>query len=140
MFGSRRTVLGALGAVVLCLLGVILATGQAAQQARVPMAEEVFKNVPVLRGIPVDEFMDTMGMFSAATNMNCTDCHTEESGGSWEKYADDTDLKRTARRMTLMMNNINRTNFANRKVVTCYTCHRGTQRPEAVANLTAQYG
>jgi hypothetical protein len=84
--------------------------------------------------------MDTMGMFAAATNMNCTDCHTEESSGSWEKYADDTDLKRTARRMTLMMNNINRTNFMGRKVVTCYTCHRGNQRPEAVPSLTVQYG
>ena len=142
MFGSRRTIFSALGTLLLCLLGVVFASGQAgqAQQQRVPMAEEVFKNVPVLRGIPVDEFMDTMGMFAAATNMNCTDCHTEESSGSWEKYADDTDLKRTARRMTLMMNNINRTNFMGRKVVTCYTCHRGNQRPDAVPSLTVQYG
>jgi hypothetical protein len=104
------------------------------------MAEEVFKNVPVLKGIPVDEFMDTMGMFSAATNMNCTDCHTEESGSSWERYADDTDLKRTARRMVLMVNTINRNNFGGARAVTCFTCHRGAQRPEVVPNLAIQYG
>ena len=30
------------------------------------MAEQVFKNVQVLKGIPVNEFMGTMGVFSAA--------------------------------------------------------------------------
>src|SRR5437867_8714539 len=30
------------------------------------MSEEAFKNVQVLKGIPVDEFMGTMGLFSAA--------------------------------------------------------------------------
>ena len=39
----------------------------------------------------------------------CTDCHTEESGGDWARYADDNDLKRTARRMMLMVDAINRT-------------------------------
>src|SRR5690349_12115600 len=107
MFGSRGMILSVLGV----LLGVALAKGQTGQQQRPPMSEEVFKNLAILRGIPIDEFMDTMGMFSAATGLNCTRCHSDESNGSWERYADDTDLKRTARRMMLMMNNINMTNF-----------------------------
>ena len=37
-----------------------------AQPARPPMAEEVFKNIQVLKGIPVDEFMGTMGLFSSS--------------------------------------------------------------------------
>ena len=37
-----------------------------------PKAEAVFKNVLVLKGIPVDEFLDTMGMFAAATAKDCT--------------------------------------------------------------------
>ena len=37
----------------------------------VVLAEQYFKNIQALRGIPVDEFMDTMGMFAAATGMNC---------------------------------------------------------------------
>ena len=53
----------------LWLLSASLVGGQG---ARVPMAEEVFKNIQVLKGIPVDEFMGTMGFFSAALGMNCT--------------------------------------------------------------------
>ena len=35
-----------------------------------------FKNITVLKGIPVDEFMGTMGLFSAALSFCCKDCHT----------------------------------------------------------------
>src|SRR5262245_34409973 len=136
-FGSRRIILGGLGTVVASLLAVGFASGQAAQE-RPQMAETVFKNVSVLKGIPVDEFMDTMGMFSAALSMNCTDCHTSDSTSSWEQFAADTELKKTARRMVLMMNNINRTNFQGARNVTCWTCHRGDQRPKVVPSLTVQ--
>ena len=33
---------------------------------RPPVAEDVFKNVQVLKGIPVNQFMETMGVFSAS--------------------------------------------------------------------------
>ena len=104
------------------------------------MAEDVFKNIQVLRGIPVDEFMGTMGFFSASLGLNCTDCHIGESGGNWVRYADDNDLKRTARRMMLMVQNINRTNFGGRQVVTCFTCHRGSDRPTVMPSLNGLYG
>jgi photosynthetic reaction center cytochrome c subunit len=104
------------------------------------MAEEVFKNIQVLRGIPVDQFMGTMGFFSAALGMNCTDCHVDESGGSWAKYADDNDLKRTARRMVQMVAGINKGNFAGRQVVTCNTCHRGSTKPNVMPSLNLLYG
>ena len=132
--------LGSTMILFLCLMGVTSAKGQTAQAPRPQMAEQVFKNVPVIRGIPVDEFMDTMGMFSAALSLNCTDCHTSDSTGSWDKFAEETPLKQTARRMVTMVNTINRTNFAGRKVVTCYTCHRGDQQPKVVPSLTLQYG
>jgi hypothetical protein len=127
------------GAVTAWLLGATLAAGQAQPAARAQMAEQVFKNVQVLRGIPVDEFMGTMGFFSASLGLNCTDCHGEESGGSWERYADETDLKRTARQMTLMVQNINRTSFGGRQVVTCSTCHRGNSRPNVMPSLNLLY-
>ena len=63
-----------------------------------------------------------------------------ESGGSWEKYADDNAHKRTARQMVLMMSAINRDNFGGRQVVTCYTCHRGGNRPKVTPSLAALYG
>src|SRR5262245_1343074 len=93
MFGSRRFILGALCSTAACVLVVGLANGQAGQPtqaARQPMAEQVFKKVDILKGIPVDEFMDTMGMFSAALSLNCIDCHVPESVGGWERSEEHT--------------------------------------------------
>ncbi len=104
------------------------------------MAEDVFKNVQVLKGIPVNQFMETMGFFSASLGADCTFCHVAESGGSWEKYADDIQRKRTARGMVTMVAAINKGNFGGRQVVTCYTCHRGGNRPKVTPSLAALYG
>src|SRR5262245_13561636 len=121
------------------LLGAI---GTAAQTpvSRPQMAEEAFKNVQVLKGIPVDEFMATMGFFSASLGMNCTDCHGDESGGDWAKYADDNDRKRTSRRMIQMVTALNRASFGGRQMVTCNTCHRGSRRPNVMPSLAQLYG
>ena len=104
------------------------------------MAEQVFKNIQVLKGIPVDEFMGTMGVFASATGLNCTDCHVDESGGSWARYADDNALKQQTRRMVVMMQTINKTNFGGRQVVTCYTCHRGFTKPMVMPSINGLYG
>ena len=119
-----------------CLLAVVPVRGQG--QEKPLMAEDVFKNIQVLKGIPVREFMNTMGFFSAATNLNCIDCHSPQSE-SLEGYAIDTPRKQTARRMVLMVNQINQANFGGRRLVTCYTCHRANDRPEAVPSLLDQY-
>jgi photosynthetic reaction center cytochrome c subunit len=140
---SRRAIGCAMGTVFLCLLGTPWTRGQTAKSStdqKPQMSEEAFKNVQVLRGIPVNEFMGTMGFFSAALSMNCTDCHVTESAGDWNRYADDTPLKQTARRMVLMENLINRADFGGTRLVTCYTCHRGFQRPEVTPSLAEQYG
>ena len=124
---------------VVWLLGIVSAAGQAAPQDKPRMSDEFFKNVQVLKGIPVDEFLDTMGMFAASTGLNCTDCHIPESGGSWARYADDNQLKRTTRGMIALVNNINRTNFGGRPVLTCYSCHNGNRRPRVIPSLAVQY-
>jgi len=125
------------GAVTACLLGTLLLKGQA--QPRPQMAEDVFKNVQVLKGIPVDEFMNTMGIFSAALGMSCEDCHAS-GGRTWEDYAIDTSpRKRMARAMVGMMAGINRTYFGGRQVVTCYTCHRAGNHPQVTPNLATLY-
>jgi photosynthetic reaction center cytochrome c subunit len=138
-FKTTPIILGTTGSVVVCLLCAALAIGQAGQQPAPQMAEAVFKNVQVLRGIPVDEFMDTMGMFSAALSLNCIDCHTAESVGTWDRFADETPLKMTARRMVQMVNAINKENFKGVRSVTCYTCHHGDLRPKIIPSLAAQY-
>ena len=117
------------------------AAGQTAP-AKQLMSEQAFKNVTVLKGIPVDEFMDTMGFISASTNYNCTDCHVEPKvEGDWSVYAQETPRKATARRMILMVQAINKTNFGGARAVTCYTCHRNVQgAPKITPSLTEQYG
>src|SRR2546427_2413199 len=130
---------GLRGITILCLVWAASANGQAGQEQKPQMAEEVFKNVQILKGIPVDEFMDTMGMFAAATSMNCVDCHTPDSTASWENFAKDTPLKQTARRMLLMVNAITKDNFKGVRSVTCYTCHHGDRRPKQIPSLVVQY-
>ena len=138
--GSSRLVCRMIGMAAITLVAGLI-KGQSGPALQKPlMAEQAFKNIQVLRGIPVDEFMNTMGFFSASLGANCTTCHGEESSGSWEKYADDTEYKRTTRRMILMVNGINQTNFAGRHVVTCYSCHRGDDRPKVRPSLIDVYG
>ena len=121
----------------LCFVAAVTVRGQA--PARPPMAEEVFKNVQVLRGIPVNEFMGTMGIFSAALGMSCEDCH-RSGDSSWENYAAESPRKQMARTMVTMMAAINKTHFGGRQTITCFSCHRGADRPKPTPNLATLYG
>jgi photosynthetic reaction center cytochrome c subunit len=134
-------ILGAMATIAVCLLTIASAAAQSAP-AKQLMSEQAFKNVTVLKGIPVDEFMDTMGFIAASTNYNCTDCHVEPKvEGDWSVYAEETPRKATARRMILMVQSINKTNFGGARVVTCYTCHHNIQgAPKITPSLTEQYG
>src|SRR5438105_2365627 len=124
--------------ILLCLLCLFMAILPALAQ-RPQMAEDVFKNVQVLKGIPVDEFMSTMGVFSAALGMSCEDCHASNDS-KWENYALDTSpRKQMARRMIRMVTMLNKDNFGGRQMITCWTCHRGTNSPKITPNLTTLY-
>ena len=143
--GSRRTIIGLAATAVICLLNGSVAGGQTGPGsqpagAKPPMSEEVFKNVQVLRGIPVDEFMATMGFIAASLSLNCLDCHTQDSGRDPAKYAEDTPIKQTARKMLLMVKQINAQNFGGVRTVTCYTCHRSDVAPRFWPSLAEQYG
>jgi photosynthetic reaction center cytochrome c subunit len=133
----------ATGMMCVCVLAVGFAKGQAPPQAATAqkplMVEQAFKNVQILKGIPVDEFLETMGFFAASTGMNCTECHSEASSGNWANYADDTPLKQRARMMMLMVTNLNRGSFGGKRMVTCWTCHRGTRSPRVIPDLSIQY-
>jgi hypothetical protein len=127
-----------LAVAVACVLAAVTAHGQAPGQ-RPPLAEEVFKNVQVLRGIPVNEFMGTMGIFSAALGMSCEDCH-RAGDTSWENYAAESPRKQMARAMVTMMAAINKTHFGGRQAITCFSCHRGADRPKPTPTLATLYG
>lgn len=135
----------ALCSAIFAVFFIAAVNGQAPPAARPAgprpqLAEEAFKNVTVLRGIPVREFMNTMGFFAASLSLNCTDCHGSESASDWANYAIDTPRKNRARAMIKMVQAINQANFGGRPFVTCYTCHRGSAKPKVTPSLALQYG
>jgi hypothetical protein len=107
---------------------------------RPPLAEEVFSNIQVLKGVPADQFLASMGFISNALAVSCTYCHPTGGGGGWAEYAkDDNEKKLTARRMMRMMAGINQTYFGGQTMVTCVSCHNGSNRPKAKPNIAAYY-
>ena len=113
--------------------------GQATPAATPLLSEQAFKNVQALKGISVDDFMGTMGVMSAALGFDCSECH-ESAGTDKVNWAADTQRKVTARKMVNMVTTINRDNFAGRQIVTCWTCHRGRDRPVVTPSLEIVYG
>ena len=103
------------------------------------MVDDVFKNVQALKGISVDDFLLTMGIMCAAVGSDCVGCHPA-AGTDHVDWAFDTPRKRTARRMVQMVQTINKDNFGGRQVVTCWTCHRGRDRPVMTPTLDTVYG
>jgi photosynthetic reaction center cytochrome c subunit len=126
-------------ATLLIVNGTHLPVAFAQTTAKPQLSDQAFKNIQVLKGIPVDEFMGTMGLFSAALAVCCGDCHTG-AGTSDPKWEDDTPpKKKIARRMIAMVNTINKENFGGRNVITCWTCHRGTEAPAQTPPIDAIY-
>ena len=135
-----RTIACILLLAVACPLIPSVATAQPPSPEQKPqMSQDVFKNIQVLKGIPVNQFMDTMGFFSAALGLNCTGCHVAESLENLDKFAEDIPRKRMARQMITMVQAMNKTSFGGRRALTCYTCHRGSPTPEVIPSLTEQY-
>jgi len=97
-------------------------------------AEQEFKSIQVLKGIPADQLIPTMQFVSASLGVECEFCHVEKA---FEK--DDKKTKQTARKMIEMMFAINKDNFEGHREVTCNSCHRGKSDPVAIpAPMTAE--
>lgn len=111
----------------------------AAAQNKQLTSDQVFKNVQVLKGISVDDFMGTMGVMSASLGFDCSECHSQ-AGTSNVNWAADNGKKIMARRMVTMMTAINKDNFGGRQMITCWSCHRGRDRPLTTPALEAVYG
>ena len=78
-----------------------------AQQALAPQApittDNLFQNIQVLKGIPVDTFFDVMGMFASSMGEDCTYCHVKASALDRTKFAELTPRIARARQMIAMM-------------------------------------
>jgi photosynthetic reaction center cytochrome c subunit len=90
-------------------------------------AEEQFKNIQVLKGVPAEQIFPTMQFISASLGVECEFCHVHNA---FEK--DDKKPKQTARKMIDMMFAINKDNFEGHREVTCNSCHRGSAHPQSV--------
>ena len=120
------------------MIGAGLAVAQPAIQPKPLLAEQVFKNIQALKGIPVDDFMETMGIMSAAIGFDCADCHVG-AGTDKVDWAADTPRKIMARLMVNMVSTINKNNFGGRQMVTCWTCHRNRDKPQVTPGMEVIY-
>jgi hypothetical protein len=139
--GSRSLVAGAVMAAAF-IGGFALTAPRAKSQgvsSKGQLAEQAFKNVQVLKGTTVDDFMGTMGIMSAAVGFDCSECHLG-AGTDKVDWAADTQKKVIARKMVTMVANINKENFSGRQMVTCWSCHHGRDKPATTPQLEAVYG
>ncbi len=90
-------------------------------------AEQVFKNIQVLKGTPAYQVVPSMQFIANSLGVECEFCHVR---GTFDK--DDKKPKQTARQMIQMQVAINRDNFKGEREVTCFSCHRGSHDPVAV--------
>src|ERR1700730_16977902 len=141
---GRRKLMNAKRAEVLAIVAFFVATGFAIRGAKAQSsaathpaspaqgpadvagkkAEEQFKNIQVLKGVPAEQIFPTMQFVTASLGVECEFCHVQ---GAFEK--DDKKTKLTARKMMEMMFAINKDNFEGHREVTCYSCHRGSTDP-----------
>jgi photosynthetic reaction center cytochrome c subunit len=131
-------ILAAIGMTVIGMMGAGLAVAQPATQPKPLLAEQVFKNIQALKGIPVDDFMETMGIMTAAIGFDCADCHVG-AGTDKVDWAADTPRKIMARLMVNMVATINKNNFGGRQMVTCWTCHRNRDKPQVTPAMEVIY-
>lgn len=122
----KRSQLVALLLVIIPLCALGLSTGTAQEKT----AEQAFKNIQVLKGVPASQFDAVMASFTGSLGVRCNHCHVP---GQFDK--DDKPAKQTARKMIRMVFDLNKGSFDNRGAVTCVTCHRGQTKPANVPSL-----
>src|SRR5467141_2933731 len=141
MHGNRQNLWFAVCGTSLSLLLAIAgawAQSTAPNETRTPaaaagpkLAEEEFKNIQALKGVPADQVIPSMQFIAASLGVECEYCHVAHAN---EK--DDKKPKVTARKMINMMMAINRDNFEGRREVTCYSCHRESADPVSTPIIT----
>jgi photosynthetic reaction center cytochrome c subunit len=108
---------------------------QSAAAAAPQTAEQKYKNIQVLKGIPADQLVPSMQFITASLGVECEFCHVHQDPGS-----DGKKPKLVARKMMTMMMQIDTDNFKGEPVVTCYSCHRGSVHPVGTPILLAENG
>lgn len=131
--GDTKTTAGAMAVgVAVALAAIFFAPANSVAQARGQKdagpqgktAGEYYENVKVLKDVPATELIPAMHYITTALGVGCEFCHDTRHFES-----DDKRPKKTARKMMEMMLAIDQNSFGGKQAVTCYTCHRGSQKP-----------
>ncbi len=86
-------------------------------------AEQFYKKIEALKGIPADQVHPAMEYITTALGVGCGYCHVI---GHFDQ--DDKREKHVARSMIQMTMALNNTVFDGKRELTCYTCHRGVAK------------
>ena len=108
-------------------VSILLSLKLFSQAPEVKTAGQAYKNVTELKDIPADQLGPAMQFISTSLGVQCDTCHV---AGKFE--SDEKRPKKTAREMIAMTMAINKNAFRGQTQVTCYSCHRGSERPVAV--------
>src|SRR5579872_5018684 len=93
-------------------------------------AEQYYKKIEVLKGIPADQVHPAMEYITTALGVGCGYCHVI---GHFDQ--DDKREKHVARSMIQMTMALNDTVFDAKREITCYTCHRGVAKASSTMLL-----
>jgi len=131
---GKRMFATSLVAMLSIAIAIVAARAQAppapaqSAQTSTPLAEQQYKNIKVLKGVPADQVIPAMEFITASLGVECEFCHVrKERGLAFDK--DDKKPKEIARKMIVMAIAINKDNFDGKREVTCYSCHRGAAHP-----------
>jgi len=105
----------------------------AAASAQMP---DKFTNLQFFpKDISRQELMGIMRTFSFSVGVRCTSCHEAKPDGSTDFATDSKDMKKTARLMLQMVQNLNHDyigKLAGSPRVECATCHYGLSNPQSL--------
>jgi hypothetical protein len=121
-------------ALVIGLIGVRTVSAQAQPGQKM---EEFYKNIRVMKGMEAQVMQPTMQLMEIALGVHCVYCHDPDNT---KRELDTKPTKEIARRMMTMVADINRTQFSGREVVTCFTCHRGSTKPDSLLPYNGEEG
>lgn len=93
-------------------------------------ADQFYKKIEVLKGIPAEQIHPAMEYITTALGVGCGYCHVI---GHFDQ--DDKREKHVARSMIQMTMVLDNTVFDGKRELTCYTCHRGAAKGDSTLLL-----
>src|SRR5437588_7815687 len=141
----RAVVCAALSAVAAVMLaGRVARVSSAARQAQTDKpVEQTRKNIQVLKGLPSSQLFPLMNFVAVSLGVRCDFCHVKQGTDpktgfdNWIWESDDKPEKKTARQMMLMVISLNHSQGfgLDPGEISCYTCHRGSTRPQSLPTM-----